>query len=305
MKQKLKGLLAVFLMLTFIPLSAFVFKSSEKDEFRIFDRSKNKIVSLSKREYVLGALCCEMPPTFHSEALKAQAVAIYTNAIRSAYRKNEYVTEVDSQKMLGYADKDMLKERWGRNFDTYYSKMCDAVDSILGAVITYDNMPIMAAYHSMSSGNTETSENVWGKSVAYLTSVKSDGDTFSPNFENVKEISVKEARELLKEAFPDTFLPEVDSLLFTDEQYSSAGTLLSVMVGNQKTNGQKLRSVFSLRSAAVEIEVKEGRIIFKTKGYGHGVGLSQYGADFMARQGSDFKEILSHYYKGSGILYTN
>lgn len=304
MKSTLKILVALFLMLSLIPLTALRFYDNSKGKFKVYDENKKKIISLAPREYVIGALSCEMPPSFHKEALKAQAAAIFTNAVRSSFAEDEYVASVNQKEFKGYADKEHLKERWGKNFSLYYEKICSAVDEVIGAVITYDGRPIIAAYHSMSSGRTENAENVWGESVPYLVAAASEGDTFCADLEAEKTFTVEDIRKILSEAFPKAFLPEVDTLLLTEAEYSPSGTLTSVMVGNVKTNGQKLRSLFSLRSAAITYEIKEGKITFKTKGYGHGVGLSQYGADFMARQGANFKEILSHYYNGSGILYT-
>ncbi|MEE1279886.1 MAG: stage II sporulation protein D [Oscillospiraceae bacterium] len=304
MKSALKTLAVIFIMLSLIPLSALMFYDDSNGKFKIYDEDSNKIQTLSPREYVIGAVCCEMPPSFHKEALKAQAAAIYTNAVRSSFSGEDFVASVNQKNFKGYADKEKFEERWGKNFSVYYEKICTAVDEVLGAVITYDGKPIVAAYHSLSSGSTESAENVWGESVPYLVAVTSEGDTFNAELTAQKTFTVKEARKILSEAFPEAFLPEVDTLILTEAEYSPSGTLTSVMVGNEKTNGQKLRALFSLRSAAISFEIKEGNVTFTTKGYGHAVGLSQYGADFMARQGADWKQILAHYYKGSSILYT-
>ena len=304
MKDVLKSALAIFLMLTLIPLSAFFFVDNSKGKFKVYDIDKNKTLTLTPREYVIGALASEMPPSFNSEALKAQAVAIYTNAIRSVYSNNEYVARASPKKLYGYTTQKILKEHWGKNFEAYYDKMSSAVDEVLGTVIVYNDKPILAAYHSMSGGKTESAENVWGQSVKYLTSVESEGDKLAADLVNTYEISSDEARKILKSALPDTFLPEIDSLLFTDFEYSDSGTLMSAVVGDKKISGQKIREIFSLRSAFIEISAQDGKVIFTTKGYGHAVGLSQYGADFLGRQGSDFKEILKHYYKGTSLLYS-
>ena len=291
-------------MLTLIPLFSFLFIDNSKGKFKVLDTDRNKVLSLSPREYVIGALSSEMPPSFHKEALKAQAVAIYTNALRSSYSDDEYVAKASPENLYGYTTQKILKERWGKNFDAYYEKMCSAVDEVLGTVITYNDKPILAAYHSMSSGKTESAENVWGESVPYLVPAESEGDKLAADLVETKTLSSDETREILKNALPDTFLPEVDTLLFTDFEYSSSGTLLSAVVGDKEISGQNLREMFSLRSASVEISAENGEITFTTKGYGHAVGLSQYGADFLGRQGADFKEILKHYYTGTSLLYS-
>lgn len=304
MKEVFKSALALFLMLTLIPLTAFFFVDNSKGKFRVYDIDRDKLITLSPREYVIGALASEMPPSFHKEALKAQAVAIYTNAVRSVYSESEYIARVSPKRLHGYTNEKILKERWGKNFEFYFEKMSAAVDEVLGTVIVYKDKPILAAYHSMSGGKTESAENVWGQSVSYLTPVESEGDKLAADLVKSREFSSKEAREILKFALPETFLPEVDTLLFTDLEYSDSGTLLSAVVGDKKISGQKIREIFSLRSAFIEISAQDGKVIFTTKGYGHAVGLSQYGADFLGRQGSDFKEILKHYYKGTALLYS-
>ncbi len=117
MKEVLKSTLVLFLMLTLIPLSSLFFVDNSKGEFKVYDTDKNKILSLSPREYVIGALSSEMPPSFHKEALKAQAVAIYTNAIRSVYSESEYIAKVSPKKLYGYTTEKILKERWGKNLE--------------------------------------------------------------------------------------------------------------------------------------------------------------------------------------------
>jgi stage II sporulation protein D len=245
-----------------------------------------------------------MPASFHPEAPKAQAIAIYTNAEREKAKNTEYIAKISIKNKKGYTDKQTLEEMWGDSFEEYYKKFTDAVDSIFGTVITYENKPILAAYHSMSNGMTENCENVWGEKKPYLVAVSSPGDTFCENHTSEKIISISEIRNKLKTALPEVFLPEVDSLIFTDIEKSEAGTVLSLVIGNTAVSGKKIREIFSLRSASFDIEVLDGQIKFTTYGHGHGVGLSQYGADFMARQGSDYAEILAHYYSGSTLMYT-
>jgi len=191
---------------------------------------------------------------------------------------------------------------WGKNYDVYYNKIKSAVDSAKGLVVSYKGKLICAAYHAVSSGKTESAENVWGQKVNYLVPVDSEGDTFYGEHTTKKTVSVKNVRSTFEKEYKDIFLPVDDVLLFTDFKYSSSGSVLSLTVGNLKLTGQKIRELFSLRSAAFSVTVDSENVIFTCKGYGHGVGLSQYGADFLARQGSSFKEILCHYYKNCEIM---
>ena len=132
--------------------------------------------------------------------------------------------------------------------------------------------------------------------------VDSLGDTYNANLISEKTVSYSVVRKILSEEFEDAFLPQDNNLLFTDLEYSPSGTLLNCTVGNVKVSGQKLRLLFSLRSACISINFEETAVTFSVEGYGHGVGLSQYGADFMARQGSSWQEIIRHYYKGTDIM---
>lgn len=300
MKRIFKLYVSILLVLTLLPLCVFIFYKNDNGKIYVKNTDNSKTLKLTYKEYVLGALSCEMPPTFHKEALKAQAVAIFTNAVREKELDN--ITEISIKNLKGYTDQKTLKEKWGNNFSFYYNKMSEVVDEVLGQVITYQNKPILAAYHSMSSGKTESAENVWGEKVNYLTPVLSEGDTFSADYKNEKVIPIKEVREKLSKAFPETYLPELDTLLFTDIALSDSKTVLSLVVGDKKVTGRQIREMFSLRSAAFEIEVLENEIKFITFGYGHGVGLSQYGADFMARQGSTYEQILNHYYSQTMLM---
>lgn len=302
--KNLKKLVAVTLALLILPLCSLLFYKNTENKTALFSEKKNKVIYVDTRDYIIGALACEMPASFHTEALKAQAVAIYTNAVRSQNAGEQYVCKINENELLGYTTAKILKQKWGKTFDTYYKKLADAVDSVYKSVITYDSKPILAAYHSLSAGKTENAENVWGQKVPYLVSRESDGDTFCSELTSTKTFTVKEAREILSTAFPDTFLPQVDSLLMTNINKSDAGTVLSLVVGDKEVTGQKIRSLFSLKSACFDAKIAEGSLTFTTYGYGHGVGLSQYGADFMARQGKTYKEILKHYYNGTEIMYT-
>ncbi|MBQ8338649.1 MAG: stage II sporulation protein D [Oscillospiraceae bacterium] len=302
MKELLKNAATILIMLALIPLAAFLFAENDAGYFSVYDKSDSGAKKLTEREYLVGALASEMPPTFHIEALKAQAAAIYTNAFRLRAAGEKYAAEIDSEKNEGYIDDKTLRERWGKSYEVYIAKMQKAVDSVLGCVVAYDGRPIVAAYHSISSGKTESAENVWGGQVPYLAAVDSSGDTYNANLESIKSISASEARKALASAFPDAFLPQDDSLLFTDFEYSPSGTVLSCTVGNIEVSGQKIRELFSLRSACFTVSYKDEGFAFSVKGYGHGVGLSQYGADFMARQGSGFEEILKHYYTGVVLM---
>lgn len=278
--------------------------------FQILDESTGKVNKVSERDYVIGAVCAEMPPTFHTEALKAQAVAAHTYALRLRDQQKQAPDEslkgadfsADPGNWRGYVTKQQAKERFGDNFDLYYGKIEEAVDQVLHIGLAYDDYPIVAAYHAISPGMTENSENIWTSSCDYLKSVESSGDAIAPGYESAVILSKEEVQQILATAYPEIQLDPSEKKWFQTDSLSDSGTVLSISVGDQTLNGSQVRNLFGLRSPNFTVSYENGNFTFLVKGYGHGVGLSQYGADYMARQGSDYIEILTHYYTGVELV---
>lgn len=272
----------------------------------VYLADEKKAVTMDFREYIIGVVAAEMPVVFHSEALSAGAVCAATLA-----RKNQQsgendelsgaVISTDPARHQAYMSTDEMKEKWDGDFNEYYKKLCDAVDKAIDYSITYEGELITAAYHAVSPGKTESAENVWLTGTEYLVSVESAGDSLSPKYKDEKIFSTEEFREALT---GKCTLSENPREWFSGERYSDAGTLLEITVGDTVFTGEQLREIFSLRSACITFEVLDEGIKAETKGYGHGVGLSQYGADYMARQGFTWQEIITHYYTGVTIEKT-
>ena len=291
-------------------------KETEKEEkteikydvLKILDITTGKVEEISAFDYVVGAVSAEMPATFESEALKAQAVAAYTYAVRQAEKAKAYPDESlcgaylsnDSSKYQAYFTENQTKQYYGENYEEYIKKIKKAVSEVEGEYLVYEDEPIIAAFHSLSTGKTETAENVWGGNIPYLVSVESEYDSKSPKYTEIYEFTDSEMKELLEKAFDGIELNENAEEWFTNENLSDAGNVLSVKAGNREVTGQEIRSALSLRSASFEIEYDDGFKI-TTKGCGHCVGMSQYGANEMAKTGKNYKEILEHYYKGAEI----
>ena len=167
-------------------------------------------------------------------------------------------------------------------------------------VLLYDREPIQAVYHSCSIGVTESAENVWQASVPYLVPVESEGDLVAPAAEAEVTFTSAEMRALLTAAFDGLVLGDNPALWLSPVSYTESGYIMDIKVGNLTVTGKEVRAALDLRSASFAISYDSAEDLFTihTQGYGHGVGLSQYGADYMARQGADFKEILTHYYTG-------
>ncbi|MBO8434069.1 MAG: stage II sporulation protein D [Tyzzerella sp.] len=250
-------------------------------------------------EYIKGVVGAEMPALFNIESLKAQAVCARTYALREIEHMGLTTENLPKPEDIGqaYLSKSELKERWGDNFEEYYKRIEQAVSETSGEIMVYDDEPILAVFHSTSSGYTENSENIWQNPMPYLKSVESSGDTKAPQYEVSKEISYNEIKNMFKNKYPDIVFSE-DSLInqIKINSISDAGYITSVTVGNKNLTGLEIRGALSLRSASFTMNDTGNSIIFTTKGYGHGAGMSQYGAEAMANEGYTYKEILQHYY---------
>lgn len=277
--------------------------------YAMLDITSGKVEDISVREYLIGAVCAEMPATFEPEALKAQAVAAHTYAERQHLLEQNDPTPAlygadfsnDSSQYQAYFTENQAKQYYGENFDSCYSKISDAVDEVLPYLLEYEGTPIIAAFCSMSSGTTESAETVWGSRVDYLVSVESSADTTAPRYLETKEMAADEFREIVSKALPDAVWDNDPTKWVQLGDTSEAGTVLTVTVGGQELTGQEFRELLELRSAAFTVEYADGKLTFTTRGYGHGVGMSQYGANAMAKDGAGWQEILAHYYPGTEI----
>lgn len=254
----------------------------------------------SMEDYITGVVAAEMPASFPVDALKAQAVASRTYAVRAVENADSELSPSDIGQ--AYITKEQMKSNWGDNFEACYNKVHDAVVSTDGEILEYEGEPILAVFHSTSAGETETAGNIWNYDLPYLKSTDSVGDTYAPNFESVKVISEGEIIAMIKAKYPD-FTAE-ESTLFDSIKInarSKAGYITDMTVGTKNFTGKQIREALGLRSSNFTVEKASGGIAFKTKGYGHGAGMSQYGAKYMAEQGTDYKGILEHYYNGVEI----
>lgn len=275
---------------------------------KVLRASSNRVETMSDLDYVIGAVSAEMPPTYHAEALKAQAAACYTFALRSRNEQKKkpdaslsgaYLNDNSAQHQ-GYISKAESKEKWGDKFDAYYKKISEACEAVVGKAIVYEGEPIIAAFHAICGGQTESAQIVWGKEIPYLQSVLSTGDKLSPDYASTLSLTKEQFTSMAKK-LDQVALEGEAAKWFGQAETSKAGTVTAITIGGQKVTGQQAREAFGLRSACFTLEYKNDRFIFHVSGYGHCVGMSQYGADYMARQGSTWEEILKHYYKGVEI----
>ncbi len=245
-----------------------------------------KSVDKELEDYVIGVVAGEMPYNFPHEALKAQAVAARTYAVRQI-RANPNIKYKDIAQ--AYISVDIMKKRWGKNFETNYNKIKDDVYATAGEILEYNNEPILATFCSTTNGYTEECQNVWTQDLPYLKSVKSDGDELSPYFNDRVYVT--------KDSFAKIFGGSNPII----SEKTKAGYVKTVKVGEKTYTGNEIRKTFGLKSTSFTISTDKNNIVFSTKGYGHGVGMSQYGACYMANNGDNYKTILKHYYTGTNI----
>ncbi len=257
-------------------------------------RTGQHLMEVDMESYILGVLLAEMPASFAPDALKAQSVAARTYAAKAALTGGKHEDGsvcTDPACCQGYQSRDTYP---GREEDV--QKIADAVADTAGWVLTYEGELIEATYFSCSGGRTEDAVAVWGGEFPYLRSVSSPGEeeaaVYSQSHRFTKE-EFQKALGLRLSGAPESW--------FSMTTYTSGGGVAAVTIGGQVYSGTQLRSLLGLRSTAFSVEVRGDIITVTTRGYGHRVGMSQYGADAMASQGSTWRQILSHYYPGTAL----
>lgn len=261
------------------------------------------VLEMDLGTYLVGVVRAEMPASFQQEALKAQAVAARTYTLYKLQTGGNHGGTADictnSTCCQAYIAEERARANWGDDADTNEKKVEDAVTATDGQVILYGGVPILAVFHSSSAGLTRAAGEVWLNDLPYLQAVESPEESDSiPNYYSRIEFSPEEFREKILAAYPDADLSgDVDGWL-RDAAADSAGSIATVSVGGVTVKGSGLRSALGLRSACFTWEVQGGQLVFFVTGYGHGVGMSQYGANAMAAAGADYRDILTHYYSG-------
>ena len=287
------------------------YTAQKKEDISPYDDTAVKVLhngvvrNIPLFEYICGVVSSEMPATYETEALKAQAVAACSYTVyKTEAQKNSpglfpehngaYLC-TDPTHCKAYADADKRKEMWGENYESYNAKTEAAVSEVLGYILTYDGEPANAVFHAISSGKTENAEDVWGSPIPYLVSVDSSQDINSEGYETV--ITVE--KSVFSEKISPYLQNGADTLTLGETLRSGAGSVKSIVICGESFTGAKIREIFGLRSSNFSITEGENEITFTVKGYGHGVGMSQNGANEMAKAGADYKEILSKYYSGT------
>ena len=296
-------------VMVFCPLAAMGAKSGEenviapvisysvenKTEYiTVMSSSTGGTQRIEMREYLIGCVAAEMLPSCHEEALKAQVVASYTYAKRLTENSSDLITDSPLTHQ-GYADRQKRIQIWGADFEKNEQKISQAVDAVYGCYLTYGGETALTLYHSISAGQTQSAVALWGEDYPYLQSVQSTGDRLSPDFISKSVFEPEEFADLL--GIDD----DADVAEWVEEIQTENAYVTSAVICGKEFTASQIRDLLELKSTAFEILCEEEKITVTCKGHGHGVGMSQYGADYMARQGSTWQEILLHYYPLTAI----
>lgn len=276
----------------------------------VYLTAQQTAIRMTLEDYVLHATAAEMPANYAPEALKCQAVAARTRAVAQSrlLAGNGCKTHpdcdicTDSTCCQAYLSDESLHERWGSAYPQLYERVQRAVRDTTGLALFYEGMPIEMVYHACSGGRTEDSAAVFATRKPYLVSVESPGEEGYVGYTAETTFSCQEAAALLLRAFPDCgvtaeTLPSALRL----QTSTASGRVNTLLVGNQTVSGTAFRQALALRSTYIAWESSGDQITFRTTGYGHGVGLSQAGAQAMAAEGASFADILAHYYPGTQL----
>ena len=264
--------------------------------------SGDTVMEMDLGTYTLAVVRGEMPASFHREALAAQAVAARTftvSAMRSGGRHENADVCTNPNCCQAYRSEADAKSSWGLLAKTLEAKVREAVSESDGLLMTYEGKPILAAYHSSNAGLTRPSGEVWINDLPYLVSVPSpedDGDHI-PGYHSEKLVS----REELAATFPESDFSGAPDTWLTILETDAVGTVKRAIIGGKERSGNGIRGALGLRSACFWAEPEGDGLRFSVTGFGHGVGMSQYGAQHMAKAGSSFREILTHYYPGATL----
>ncbi len=289
----------VSIIVVLIPICLYIcFKSVPYVKTDNIDKPNDIIINLSKDNqeielsldnYLIGVVGAEMPATFNIEALKAQAVASRTYAL---YNINNNVINTNNKEQA-YSSVEELQSKWQDKYNEYYNKIKNAVENTDNLVIKYNNEVIKAYYYAMSNGYTEDSQTVFNETFPYLNVVESDFDSQANNYEVTKNYN--------KDDFCNLLNIDCSTINISNEIRDKSNRISTININNQEFTGVNIRKILNLRSTDFTIKPTDSDIEITTKGYGHGVGMSQYGANYLANNGSNYQDIINYYYQNIKI----
>lgn len=287
------------------------YEYSKYAKIKLYHSKTSEVEELPIDEYLYGVVSAEMPANYEMEALKAQAIVARTYTLYQIIHSNGKHPDSDicddSTCCQAWISKEDRLARWNENVrNSNWDKIVEAVDSTQGEIITYDGAPIDAFFHSNSGGTTETATNVWGgANFPYLQSVQTSGEDGYSQYNSEVELTKEELFNKLKEKYQDIEINFDEPNSIEILGYTESGRVKTIKFGNIEIAGTEARTLLGLKSTNFSLAIDGDTVKFTVIGYGHGVGMSQTGADSMAKAGSNYEEIIKHFYTGIEITYVN
>ena len=275
---------------------------------KVLLHAKKEIVTVSREFYIVSVLAKEIDIASPDEALKAQAVCIATFLKRTSAGLSDKDYDITDNPAVhqSFLTEAALKKFWGGSYEKNYKKLQKIVAAVDGQILIFEGKPALAAYHSSNAGTTESAENYWGEAYPYLVAVPSIGDTLCKDYRTEVRFSPKELQKKLVTIKGKSFdFPESPSDWLGETALTPSGTVQTLTIASVPLTGRELREALGLKSSFFETQYQNGEFVFTVSGYGHGVGLSQEGAKYMAKLGFTYEDILLHYYKGVEITREN
>lgn len=278
---------------------------------KLLHSGSGQIEELPIDEYLYGVVSSEMPANYEVEALKAQAIVARTYTIYQIMNNSGKHPGADicdnSSCCQAWISKDERLSKWApEEAESNWNKIVDAVNSTSGKIITYQNKPINAFFHSNSGGKTESSLNIWGGiDYPYLKSVETAGEEGYTQYSSEAKFTKEELLNKLKEKYEDCEIDYSQENCIQILEYTTSGRVKTIKFGNKEIAGTEARTILGLRSTNFTFTISGDEIIFSVIGYGHGVGMSQTGADALAKSGSNCEEIIKHFYTDVEIVEVN
>lgn len=277
---------------------------NEPSMVKVYLSPESGVTAMPLESYVCGVVAAEMPAAYHEEALKAQAVAARTRAVcqrQSGGCPRHPGADVcgDSGCCQGYAGTAACMAKWGEEYELYRQRVIHAAQATADELLLYEDQPITVLYHAISGGVTESAQAAFAQALPYLVSVESGGEEDARGFLTDSFFTFEEAAALLNRQFADLCLTaEAVRQTLTVGEHTASGRAATVLAGGRALDAQAVRQALKLRSTWFSITMDKEGVTFHQRGYGHGVGMSQVGANRMAADGADYRAILAHYYPG-------
>lgn len=273
--------------------------------YDLYNLATQELCTMDRISFLVGSAACEMPASYNEEAIKAQMIACHSYYLyckENGVPHEDLNLSFDERYMQKYASKQRLQEYWGMSFNEYYEKFLRCANEVSDIIVKYNDSAALTSYYAVSCGKTQSSEAEWGTALPYLTCVESAEDALSDSYLKVTTFSVQDMYDRFMTYFTGFDLStETPEEWFGDILYNESGYVTTVEVADIKITGSQFRKCFELPSACFMVFFDDGEFSVATKGYGHGVGLSQFGADTMAENGKTYAEILQHYFPNTRL----